>query len=217
MLRTGLITCECLGLEQLLLVRNYLRVSYQCLFCDGHERAHLPAGILTFPSPFHLHPTLMAKSLGTPSVTIFSNGPIRDSPPVTEAIAMVKASSCIIDERKIARLDHAGEGVDVVFEDGNKVNVGFLFHKPYTDVGARSVIEGLGVEIIEDPSGAIAKRTEPFGESNVKGAFIAGDVGTPFKQITVAMATGVAAIAGLTMQLFTEEGERALAAANARS
>jgi thioredoxin reductase len=157
----------------------------------------------------------MAKSLGTPSVTIFSNGPPPTSPAVTEAIAMAKASGCIVDERKVARLSKAGEGVDVVFEDGDKINVGFLFHKPYTDVRARSVIEGLGVEIIEDPSGALVKRTEPFGESNVKGVFVVGDIGTPFKQVTAAMATGVTAIAGLTMQLFTEEGRQALAAANA--
>ena len=160
---------------------------------------------------------MMARNLsGDPSkMTVFTDGPLADDPKLEEAISVAKALGSTIESRKIVRLIPAplGEkGVEVVVEDGNRQRVGFLVDKPPTEVvGRNMIVEGLGVEVVSDWSGTNLKRNEPFGESNVRGVFVAGDAGTALKQVTGAATTGVMAAGGLSHQLCSEEGERVLA------
>ena len=51
------------------------------------------------------------------------------------------------------------------------------------------------------------KRNEPFGETNVKGVFAAGDAGTALKQFVIAMQQGVNAGAGVAFRLGQEANE----------
>lgn len=74
-----------------------------------------------------------------------------------------------LDERKIAYLERAEEGLYVIFEDSDRAHVGFLFNKPKCDLVSRKLVESLGVEIIDEPAGAVIKKSEPFGETSVKG------------------------------------------------
>jgi hypothetical protein len=53
----------------------------------------------------------------------------------------------IIDERKIKRLEAAGDvGVNVVLEDGEAIYMGFLVHKPVTMLVAEDLVNDLGIE-----------------------------------------------------------------------
>jgi gliotoxin/aspirochlorine biosynthesis thioredoxin reductase len=135
--------------------------------------------------------------------------------PIESTLAVSRASGYIVDERHIACLEPANDengndGVDVVFTNGERTFVGFLVHKPRTVLVSSALIEALGVEVVKESSGTVAKKNKPFNESNVRGVFIAGDAGTSVKQVTIAMAAGTLAAMGVTFQLGAEEGDRAL-------
>ncbi|KAL2354259.1 hypothetical protein BJ546DRAFT_1092172 [Cryomyces antarcticus] len=128
-------------------------------------------------------------SLDIPSITIFTNGSVNGADKaVADALAITKAKGVTLDERKIAQLDDAGdEGVDIVFEDGFTSPC----HFPWPD--------------------SLVKRNDPFGETNVKGVFVAGDAGTLLKQIMGHMAQGATADAVIHIQLCQQEIERVMA------
>ena len=180
---------------------------YQCLFCDGLERSHLPAGILGW-SEASAHMLGFLFLLGPPRVTVFANGPVRvEDEGAKRALEVAKARDAVVDERRIRRLVHLpdGEGIEVGFEDGRKTRVGFLQHSPPTVIVGKDVAKELGVEILDDGrGGTVLKTSAPFGETNVKGVFAAGDSSALMKQVTVAMQQGVTAGAAIAMQLCQE-------------
>lgn len=184
---------------------------WQCLFCDGIERSDRTAGILGFEAPMAIHDVLFAFQFGCPNVRIFLNGvSISTDDSSSEALQIAIAKGAKVEERRIKKLIHLDneEGIDVVFEDGESTRIGFLVHHPPTEVAAPNLAEDLGVEIAPDGrNGTLLKRSEPFGESNARGVFIAGDAGVIMKQFTFAMTCGVAAGAGVCFQLGQEEEE----------
>ena len=191
--------------------------SYQCLFCDGRERSHLPIGLIGFPSAATLGHVMMVCHLSgeKPNVTIFTNGPLGSDPALREAAKAAELAGCVFEERKIVKLDRLPDGqigVDVRLEDGTVRRMGFLQDKPPTEaVGERMLVDGLEVEIAKDALGSFIKRSEPFGETNVKGCFVVGDAGTSLKQVTVAVSQGILGAVGVSMQVCAAEAERALA------
>lgn len=186
---------------------------YQCMFCDGLERGDRPAAMLGFDGPMNLHSVGFMFQVGCPEVTILLNGPLKVGEvdkATSRALEVAKAKGAGVDERQIRRLVRlpGGEGIQVVFETGESMKVGFLQHTPPTDVLAPELAQGLGVEIVPDGrDGKMLKRNEPFGETNVHGVFAAGDAGTVMKQFTFAMAQGVSAGGGVCIQLGQEEDE----------
>ena len=171
-----------------------------------------------FSSASHLNHAMMVCHLSgdKPNVTIFTNGPFSEDPALKEAMSAARSAGCVSDERIIVKLTRApnGEkGVDVHFRDGGSKRMGFLVDKPPIEsVGQQMLVDGLGVEVVPTMFGTCLKRNEPFGETNVKGCFVAGDAGTPLTQVTSAVAHGVAVAGGVSAQLCAEEGERALVA-----
>ena len=198
---------------------TFVRDRYQCLFCDGRERSHLPMGLMGFHTPKHLaHAMMLVHMSGAenPKVTIFTQGPLpSDDPELRSAAEAAKIAGCVFESRKVVKLERAPEGeegLDVWFDDGYKSRMGFLADKPPTvPVGEKMLVEGLGVEIASDPLGSFVKRTEPFGETSVKGCFAPGDMGTNWKQVTAAMMQGVTAAVGVSMQLCGDAAEEVLA------
>ncbi|KAL2046710.1 hypothetical protein ABVK25_011624 [Lepraria finkii] len=190
---------------------------YQCLFCDGRERSHLPIGLIGFPPAAQFSHVMMVCHLSgeKPNVTIFTNGPFGSDPALREAAKAAELAGCVFEESKIVKLDRLPDGqigVDVRLEDGTVRRMGFLQDKPPTEaVGERMLVDGLEVEIAKDALGSFIKRSEPFGETNVKGCFVVGDAGTSLKQVTVAVSQGILGAAGVSMQLCAAEAERALA------
>ena len=196
------------------------RSRYQCLICDGRERAHLPFGAIGFPSPMHLTHATMMRNLGggdKADVTVFTNGDLpHDDIPLQDAKKAAESLGIKFESRKIKAYERASApdiGLDVCLEDGSKKRVAFIADKPPTvTVGEKMLVDGLGVEISNDPLGSYITRHEPFGSTSVKGCFVAGDAGMSLKQVTMAVAHGVGAAAGAMRDLCTEEGEKALAA-----
>ncbi|KAL9094763.1 MAG: hypothetical protein Q9165_003034 [Trypethelium subeluteriae] len=184
---------------------------WQCLFCDGLERADRPAGTLGFANPMYLHNISIMFQLGCPSVTVFANGPLELGDGATaRAMDVARVRGVRVDERRIRRLVRLEDelGIDVVFEDGSQTRVGFLVHKPDVKLVAPNLARDLGVEIVSDGKGGeLLKRNEPFCETNVRGVFTAGDAGIAMKQFTVAMSQGSIAGAGINVQLCGEQDE----------
>lgn len=132
-----------------------------------------------------------------------------------EVLAAVRAHGCVLEHRQVVRLSRVQSpesGVEVVFSDGESGRFGFLLAKPPTQpVGENMIVDNLGVEVVKNMFGTDFKRNEVFGESNVKGVFVAGDAGTMMKAVTVACASGCLVGGAISSQLCTEEGEEAMA------
>lgn len=188
---------------------------HQCLFCDGIEMNDMPAGVLGFAIPMMTqHNVGLILQMGCPGVTIFGNGKIEPKDEGgQQALSVVKAQGAKIDEREIVRFVDLGErqGMEIHFRDGSSTRAGFLAHKPVTRPNARHIAEGLGVEIVSDGwGGEMLKRSEPFGESNVKGVLVAGDAGAVIKAFVHAMGQGVNAGVGIANSLIGAEQARAV-------
>lgn len=75
--------------------------------------------------------------------------------------------------------------------------------KPRTEVvGRDKIVEELGVEVIHDATSTNLQRSDPFGESNIKGVFVAGDAGAVLKQVAPATIIGVAVAVGISFRLW---------------
>jgi hypothetical protein len=187
---------------------------YQCLFCDGLERSDRPAGMLGW-SAMSAHMLGFFYLLGPPRVTVFGNGPVCPQGEAAEkALAVAKAMGVVVDERRIRRLVHlpGEEGIEMQFEDGESTRMGFLQHSPPTEIVGAGLAKSLGVEIVADGfGGRVLKTNPPFGETNVKGVFAAGDLISAMKNVPTAMQQGVSAGAGVAMQLGHEAGEEVAA------
>lgn len=187
---------------------------YQCLFCDGLERSDRPAGLLGW-SATASHMLGFLSLLAPPKITVFGNGPVCPEGGAAEmALQVAKARGLVVDERRIRRLVHLEdeEGIEIQFEDSDSTRVGFLQHSPPTEIVGPGLAKDLGVEMVSDGfAGQVLKTNAPFGETNVKGVFAAGDLSTLMKQVTVAMQQGVSAGAGIAMQLAQEASEEVAA------
>ena len=122
-----------------------------------------------------------------------------------------QSTGCVFDERKVAkptRAPNKEKGVDVRLGDGGEAPVRFLINKsPMEPVGQQMTVDGLRVEIVPNMFGSCLQRNEPFGETSVKGYFVAGDAGAPMIEVTFAIAHGVAVAGGVSAQQCAEEGE----------
>jgi len=157
------------------------------------------------------------------SVTVFTNGPLNPNPDDATIVKLetIKALGIPIDERPIKRLipsqfsDNEEGGVTVVLEnpDGtfSDVHLGFLADKLSTIPVGQHLIDQLGIETTTQGWATFIKNSPPFGSTNVKGVFVAGDAGTQMTQVTGAMYSGVCAAGGIVHLCIQEEEQIALA------
>lgn len=154
----------------------------------------------------------MAMNLN-PDVTIYSNGPVSSDSAVQQALKIALARGAKVDSRKVTKLVNNGpgpeKGITVEFEDGASVKLGMLLHRPATRNRGQHLIDQLELKMKEG-TGEIW--VDPvFAETSVKGCFAAGDTSDMFKQVALAMGSGLRAGAVASMHLCIEEGDRAIA------
>lgn len=167
------------------------------MFCDGHERSHLPGGVLGFDTPISAHIAQMVNLLRSENsgpVTIFTDGVKPGAEGMDDAFEIVGALGCKIVTEKILSLEPAQApdvGVTVRLGDGQDIKVGYLGHKPATVLAGKEMIQSLGVAIDEHPTmGDTIKLVDVFGSTTMKGVFAAGDASTPLKAASNALASG---------------------------
>ncbi|RLL96928.1 hypothetical protein CFD26_102589 [Aspergillus turcosus] len=196
---------------------NWPQNIFQCLFCDGHERAHLPGGILSFPHPMYAHMAQMMHLLVTPTsgpVTVFTDGPVAEDEGMKAAVEKLHALQCRIETARILRLvpvPAPDVGVRVVLEGGKEYRMGYLGHRPRTVLAGLDMLTRLGVEVEDDPILGQSVKTDPLFATNVPGVFVAGDAATPMKVVANAMGSGSTVAAGIVQQLVAEDMEILLA------
>ncbi|KAF7173844.1 hypothetical protein CNMCM6106_007946 [Aspergillus hiratsukae] len=196
---------------------NWPQNIFQCLFCDGHERSHLPGGILTFPQPMYAHMAQMMHLLVTPTsgpVTVFTDGPVAEDEAMKAAVEKLNALQCRIETARILRLvavPAPDTGVRVLLEGGREYKMGYLGHRPRTVLAGLDMITQLGIEIEDDPILGQSVKTDPLFSTNVPGVFVAGDAATPMKVVANAMGSGSTVAAGIVQQLVAEDMDILLA------
>ena len=208
---------------------NWPQNIYQCPFCDGHERADLPIGVLAYPgfNPMLVRLATIAHAFGVKpgeknvpgqsKVTLFTNGKV-DMGVEANAAAMelCRAKGIKVEERKVVKLeDVSGKkgvdvGVDVRLEDGERVFVGFVLHKPPTELVAKEVIDGLGLETRRGMFGDMVKTVNMFKETSVEGVFAAGDVCEDMTAVDNALFTGACAAGGVAHYVGNLDDKEAL-------
>ena len=182
-------------------------VSFHCLFCHGFEDKDAPnAGILAIDDcakpPMATHLAYQAQQFAK-DITIYTHGSTAlatELEPLIAAHNTRAKHSITIEPRCITQLikEPTSTGtVTLVFEDGARETRGFLVHKAKTAVNG-PFAEQLGLELT--PTGDI-KVGQPFPETSVQGCFAVGDCATVMKAVVVAVSAGMAAAAGVSMQL----------------
>jgi thioredoxin reductase len=156
----------------------------------------------------------LAAAFDPPSITIFSNGPVKKDEQVQDALRTARVFGAKLDERRIVKLVNNGpshtDGVTIHFESGEPVTLGFLVHRPATVNRAQHLIDQLGVEVIDSPMGGPIKITNTmFNETSVRGVFAGGDTMVLMKQVAIAMAEGLKAAVGAGMQISQEKARYA--------
>lgn len=185
---------------------NWPRNIYQCPFCDGWERRDSEKAVLGVQS-FGVMEIKMARMIsnfdgdGPSKVTVLTNGNSLNSgdAAITKTYKALKSQGVKFDHRKVVELINAEpeEGVDVVFEGGEKQRFGFIMNKPPTAPNADHLIKQLGIETAPGMFGEIVKTNAPMQSTNVPGVFAAGDLGSSMTHVTVALSSGVSAAAGI--------------------
>lgn len=116
-------------------------------------------------------------------------------------------SKISIDSRPIQKLvpesNAANEPGITLRSDGNlsteTVSHRFFVHAPDSSANV-SFATPLGLEM--GPSGSEIKVSPPFNATNVPGCYAVGDVGSPFKNVNLALSGGSLASVGANMDLF---------------
>lgn len=204
---THIQTCIPDGIASLIIANSY---SYHCLYCHGYEDSDCAsAGIIAAfgltsdaqPAAYVAH--LAAQFAG--KVVVYTNGSEELAQQVQE---LVKNNPKITtDTRPIEALikesDADGEpGIKLGASDSapaETVSHRFFVHAPDALANV-SFAKSLGLEL--SPNGAEIKTTAPFNATNVPGCYAVGDVGSPLKAVSQAMALGSVAAAGVTTNLF---------------
>ncbi|KAI1422001.1 hypothetical protein F5Y12DRAFT_717865 [Xylaria sp. FL1777] len=188
---------------------NYPDLIFHCMFTFGYEhRGAMQAGLLAegaLSSPFHAAMVVGDTKKFAENITIFTNG---NSLLKEKMESQIKHSGVTFDNTPIIQIRRAasGAGLNLQLEGGSSSAVDFLVHQPATKFKS-PLISQLGLDL--DDRGDI-KNTPPFFGTNVHGVFVAGDCGTPFKIIPMAMFMGAQAGAGIARSLAADNISREL-------
>lgn len=141
---------------------------YHCPYCDGYELNLGEIGMLV--SGMHsLHMALMLPDWG--NTTLFLNDAISADQLDDELLAKLSKRQIQIETRKI---DHIEGHCDVIFTDGERVQLDGLFVSTVTRLQS-NWIQHLGLEIDCNEYGEAIK-TSSAKETNIKGIYACGDV-----------------------------------------
>lgn len=174
----------------------YGRSVFHCPYCDGWEVRDRPLAVYGRGK----NGTGLALSLRTWSrdVTLLPDGPARLSVPLRTALV---ARGIPILAGRIARLQKRPRGLDVVFENGDRLACGALFFSTGQDHSC-DLPRRLGCRFTR--KGAI--RTDRFERTCVPGLYVAGDASRDVQLAIVAAAEGAKAAFAINCQLQEEEG-----------
>ncbi|KAK4866498.1 hypothetical protein LT330_008430 [Penicillium expansum] len=186
---------------------------FHCLFCKGYEEKGADSvGVLAIgglsSAPFALHIARQAAAFSK-SITIYTNG--SDDLVKEVSTAVGETDKFKIENRKVASISklEPNASVSIKLEDGTCLVEGFLAHTPETKPRG-CFVKDLGLE--QTPKSDI-KAGPPFFQTNIPGAFAAGDSCGMMKNVPNAIFSGSLAGMGASFQLSAESlGQKSLPA-----
>lgn len=169
---------------------------YQCLICDGLERADGPLGVGVLARPFsqhHIHLALRARCFNS-RVIVYTDGHDIDQAEEAFAPLLAQEPGITLQHAPIARLESQQSDVHVHLQSGATERVDFLIYKTLTHPASADLVAQLRLARTDIPGhGSFIEREEPTGATSVPGVYVCGDAGTPVKGVAPAMAQGVCA------------------------
>ncbi|KAJ5151440.1 Pyridine nucleotide-disulfide oxidoreductase class-II [Penicillium canariense] len=173
---------------------------YQCLLCDGFERAERPFGVGVLAKPLsahYVHLALRARCFNK-RVVVYTDGLYtKEQQCETEKLfAPALAQGVTLQHTAISRLEplptNKGPGAHIHLEGGKSERVDFLVYKTLTRPASAHLALQLGLQINEIPGhGSVIACKEPTGATSVPGVFVCGDAGSLIKGVAPAMAQGL--------------------------
>ncbi|HOZ60322.1 MAG TPA: NAD(P)/FAD-dependent oxidoreductase [Nakamurella multipartita] len=179
-----------------------------CPYCHGWEARDQAIGVLA-TGPMSIHQALLFRQLSD-DVVFFAHG----TDPTPESRATLAAVGIAVVEGTVRAVKTAGGRVaGVRLADGTVVPRHSLVvaSRP---VARADFLRGLGLELVEHPSGAGQHLpVDAMGRTDVAGVWAAGNVTEPFAQVGAAAAAGAFAAAQINADLVLEQARLAVTAA----
>ncbi|WP_193047301.1 NAD(P)/FAD-dependent oxidoreductase [Mycolicibacterium baixiangningiae] len=170
---------------------------FHCPFCHGWEVRDAPVALMATGARA-VHAALLLRGWSDDIVLLTEDLGGDDR-------ALIEAAGVRIEERPVAEVRGASDGLDVVFSDGAVLARRGLMVTP--SVGQRSALaEQLGVRFGEaNPMSSEAVWVDEFARTSVPGVFAAGDVTVQMPQVAAAIAAGAKAAAAVVQSLLADE------------
>ncbi|KAF3058466.1 hypothetical protein GL218_05718 [Daldinia childiae] len=174
-----------------------------CLFTRGLEfKGSSSAGLLAMGlagTPYHAAMLVEDAQKFADRVTVYTNGNAELGEGIRNILSGRGDEDIQVIDRQITLLskDPESSGIRIQLDNGEIETKNFLVHQPDTRVNPE-IVSQLELEI--NDRGDIVTRM-PFYQTNVSGAFAAGDCASPFKMIPNTIFQGSNAGAGIAREL----------------
>ncbi|GGH77219.1 NAD(P)/FAD-dependent oxidoreductase [Phaeocystidibacter marisrubri] len=170
-----------------------------CPYCHGYEVHHTKTGVLANGERSYEFASMIQH--WTDDLTLFTNG-VADL--TNEERSNLSQLNVAIDERPIQILHHVNGQIEKIeFEDQST----FALHALYAAVPTEqhsTMASELGCLITE--AGYI--EVDPFQKTTVEGVYAVGDCTSPFRKVSIAVASGSICGAALNREMIQEDIER---------
>lgn len=179
-----------------------------CPYCHGWEARDQAIGVLA-TGPMSIHQALLFRQLSD-DVVFFTHG----SDPTPESRDTLAAVGIGVVDGTVTAVEAADGRVS-----GVRLGDGTVVARQHLVVASRPVaradfLRGLGLELVEHPSGAGQHLpVDGMGRTEAAGVWAAGNVTEPFAQVGAAAAAGAFAAAQINADLVFEQTRLAVAAA----
>lgn len=166
-----------------------------CPYCHGYEVRNQTLGVVA-NGDHGFHITKLVFNLSR-RVTLYTNGKstLRDE----QTSKLTKQNIAVVEDEIAEAIHEQGQIKQLIFKNGNQVNVEALFVKPNSTQHC-SIPETLGCQLTEH--GFI--QVDEFHQTTVPGVFAAGDNSTMIRAVAAAIAAGNKAGAIINRELTDE-------------
>ncbi|MEL6304318.1 MAG: NAD(P)/FAD-dependent oxidoreductase [Bacteroidota bacterium] len=167
-----------------------------CPYCHGYEVKHQKTGILA-NGDMAFHYAQLIRNW-TKDLTVFTNGKATFTQEQAQKLA--KHNISIIEKEVTAVKHHKGKLEELVFRDGSTFSIKAVYARPEFEHHS-DIPEQLGCEVNEQ--GLI--KVDAFQKTSIDGVFSCGDMASPFRAVSHAVASGTTAGAVLNNEMTQDE------------
>ncbi|MEL7270811.1 MAG: NAD(P)/FAD-dependent oxidoreductase [Bacteroidota bacterium] len=167
-----------------------------CPYCHGYEVKHQKTGILA-NGDMAFHYAQLIRNW-TKDLTVFTNGKATFTQEQAQILA--KHNIPIIEKEVTAVKHHEGKLEQLVFRDGSTFSLKAVYARPEFE-HHNDIPEQLGCEV--DEQGLI--KVDAFQKTSIDGIFSCGDMASPFRAVSHAVASGTTAGAILNNEMTQDE------------